>query len=68
MPPSLVSSYTNMQQHPAYNQPQQPQEFIRGAYVNPKDEGMMWGASVGFGPGEWTSFLDAIQRHGGEPQ
>ena len=68
MPPSLLNTYTNIQQHPAYNQPQQPQEFIRGAYVNPEDEGMMWGASVGFGPGEWTSFLDAIQRHGGGPQ
>lgn len=28
----------------------------------PADEGSMWGASVGFGLGEWAQFLDVMQR------
>ena len=65
MQPPIPNSYSNMQ---LYSQPQHLQELIQGAHANPEDGDMMWGASVGFGPGEWTSFLDAIQRHGGGPQ
>ncbi|KAI0685992.1 hypothetical protein BC835DRAFT_1523216 [Cytidiella melzeri] len=35
------------------------------AEISPKpssDEGYMWGASVGFGLGEWAQFLDVVQR------
>lgn len=28
----------------------------------PADDGSMWGASVGFGLGEWAQFLDVMQR------
>ena len=31
-------------------------------YKNPADESSMWGASIGFGLGEWAQFLNAMQR------
>ncbi|KAI0786459.1 hypothetical protein C8Q75DRAFT_771832 [Abortiporus biennis] len=31
-------------------------------YTQPADEGSMWGASMGFGVGEWTQFLNAMQQ------
>ena len=37
-------------------------------YVQPADESSMWGASVGFGMGEWASFLDVVARPEGEQQ
>jgi len=59
-------SYTNMSPlslYSPYSNPQQQQEGDpQGTLLNPGHEDMMWGASVGFGPGEWTSFLDAM-RH-----
>lgn len=37
-------------------------------YMPPADESSMWGASVGFGMGEWASFLDVVARPEGEQQ
>ncbi|KAH8105515.1 fungal-specific transcription factor domain-containing protein [Cristinia sonorae] len=31
-------------------------------YMHPADESSMWGASIGFGLGEWAQFLNAMQR------
>ncbi|KAI0079750.1 hypothetical protein K474DRAFT_565198 [Panus rudis PR-1116 ss-1] len=31
-------------------------------YTYPADESSMWGASIGFGLGEWAQFLDVMQR------
>jgi len=32
-----------------------------GNYVHPADDGGMWGASIGFGVGEWAQFLTVMQ-------
>ncbi|KAI5124760.1 hypothetical protein M0805_005394 [Coniferiporia weirii] len=39
----------------------QPQDYVETAYAQGADESM-WGASVGFGQGEWVRFLDVMQR------
>lgn len=61
MQPPLTQSYANLQAYSSHNLPQQ-QGLTQGAYLSTGDEDMMWGASVGFGPNEWASFLDAMQR------
>ena len=37
-------------------------EYGEAAYVQGANDSM-WGASVGFGQGEWARFLDVMQRH-----
>jgi hypothetical protein len=59
MPPPSHSNIQSLPLYPLYNSIQQGQEDTQSSFVNAD---MMWGASVGFGPGEWSSFLDAMQR------
>lgn len=41
--------------------PVQPPEYGEAAYVQGANDSM-WGASVGFGQGEWVRFLDVMER------
>ncbi|KAF8165110.1 fungal-specific transcription factor domain-containing protein [Crassisporium funariophilum] len=46
--------------------PQQQQQMYQDPtrypqYMHPVDDSTMWGASVGFGQGEWTQFLDGLR-------
>ena len=45
--------------HPPYAV--QPPEYGEAAYVHGANDSM-WGASVGFGQGEWVRFLDVMER------
>ncbi|OCH85149.1 hypothetical protein OBBRIDRAFT_798467 [Obba rivulosa] len=65
--PLMTMAYYASQQAATMQQPlpQHAHYFSDGqtpAYMHPADESSMWGASIGFGLGEWTQFLDVIQR------
>ncbi|PCH41592.1 hypothetical protein WOLCODRAFT_119266, partial [Wolfiporia cocos MD-104 SS10] len=54
-------SHAHYQQYGIQPPPmQQPVTYhvSSGVYMHPADEGSMWGASVGFGIGEWAQFLN----------
>lgn len=54
-------SYAPQLQPPRAHYSIQPPEYGEATYAQGSDESM-WGASVGFGPGEWVRFLDVMQR------
>jgi hypothetical protein len=61
---TLVTSPTTYHPQPPYTLPHQPQGYDNtqyAHYVHPVDEASMWGASIGFGEGEWSQFLDGLQ-------
>lgn len=65
--PLMTMAYYASQQAATMQQPlpQHAHYFSGGqtpVYIHPADESSMWGASIGFGLGEWTQFLDVIQR------
>ncbi|GBE79222.1 hypothetical protein SCP_0204190 [Sparassis crispa] len=41
---------------------------VDATYMHPADDSAMWGASIGFGMGEWTQFIDAVHRPEGRPR
>ncbi|KZT13112.1 uncharacterized protein LAESUDRAFT_30175 [Laetiporus sulphureus 93-53] len=59
---SYAVQQATMMQQP---QPHHVQAFDGGqptGYLHPADESSMWGASVGFGLGEWAQFLNVVHR------
>jgi hypothetical protein len=61
---TLVTSPTTYQPQSPYALPHQPHGYDNtqyAHYVHPVDEASMWGASIGFGEGEWSQFLDNLQ-------
>jgi len=59
---TLITSPTNYQPPYALTHQLQGYDNARYAqYVHPVDEASMWGASIGFGEGEWSQFLDGLQ-------
>jgi len=60
----LVTSPTTYHSQPPYALHHQPQGYDNtqyAHYVHPVDGTSMWGASIGFGEGEWSQFLDGLQ-------
>lgn len=70
LPPPGAGEYANSNANMAamYTLPGQatvPMEMMgppEMQYLHPADESSMWGASIGFGLGEWAQFLHAMQR------
>ncbi|KAK7696574.1 hypothetical protein QCA50_001232 [Cerrena zonata] len=68
-PGQASTSYANNQSYHVHNQVEhQPMPPADMAYTNhsvpysyPADESSMWGASIGFGLGEWAQFVNYIQ-------
>jgi hypothetical protein len=61
---TLVPSPTAYHPQATYTLPHQPQGYDNthySQYIHPVDEASMWGASIGFGEGEWSQFLDGLQ-------
>ncbi|KAF9821044.1 hypothetical protein IEO21_01021 [Rhodonia placenta] len=62
--PSTTASYgmrqSSVMQRPLSHHAQSVEG--NGVAMHPADESSMWGASVGFGLGEWARFLDVVQR------
>ncbi|TCD70451.1 hypothetical protein EIP91_003212 [Steccherinum ochraceum] len=62
LPPTAseyAAMYTLPGQQPAQMEMMGPPDM---PYLHPADESSMWGASIGFGLGEWAQFLNAMQR------
>jgi hypothetical protein len=62
-----ASSSHHPQQYHVIQQPVYNDNSRYTPYVHPVDEASIWGASVGFGQGEWAQFLQATAsttRHG----
>ena len=56
---NMAARYTLPGQQPVHMETMGPPDM---PYLHPADESSMWGASIGFGLGEWAQFLNAMQR------
>ena len=65
---SISSAPGSSPSYPPYHLAQNPQPQMYNdnprytPYLHPMDDPGMWGASVGFGQGEWAQFLHVMQR------
>ncbi|KAI0939032.1 hypothetical protein AcV5_000559 [Taiwanofungus camphoratus] len=64
MTPYASDQTVQMQQH--HPHPSQPFGDDNMMYVHPADQSSMWGASVGFGLGEWSQILNVPAQNDGD--